>query len=85
MSERCPWCDKKLAAHSLVFKTVKMPRSPDHPSFHISKFDFKRKVVSREPAWRHQSYRPFCTLRCALAFAQASYRGGFRRVRKEAA
>ena len=50
---------------------------------------WERVNVVRREFWDGQSwsggYNPFCSLRCALAFAQAAFRDGCRYVLKESA
>lgn len=58
LKQNCPTCGRALPMWRNVFD-YDLTREPS------------KMVVGREPAYR--KYKPFCTLRCALAYAREMY------------
>lgn len=75
---RCPWCDRPLLMHVKEFDAAGVSRwAGGRKPYARIVFEGWRGYGSTR--WATGTIPIFDRLRCALDFAEASYRGGFRR------
>jgi hypothetical protein len=75
----CPWCDRKLRPVVDV-KTAKDALAGPKP-FQAGDVYYTTGVIRREFVRWSAYQNVFCSATCAVAFAGAAYRGGYRRVK----
>lgn len=70
--DRCECCGKPMPVY---YETIERTCEERVDDAHTREVEYTGKVALR-------GYAPFCTLTCALRFAKASFRAGYRMVRK---
>jgi endogenous inhibitor of DNA gyrase (YacG/DUF329 family) len=85
----CPMCGKPLAKDTLNIRfaeprprtRAEAQRLTNQHITSVHRYHVNADFISSANVWDGKTYasryEPFCTLRCALAFAQAAHRAGY--------